>query len=162
MLAKSLLKYPVLFLGLGMFLLFIFNEKTAIWWDKYTNRFKPNVCKDAATRITELGPNDWDVSCNQQDLIIKQKFYLENIKDNDLRKASYRHLANNLKQLSKISNPDTISLIKVINFQLRLPQKSISSFISGTSLIQLSKLTDEKAIAFFIHTSVKVKEITEE
>ena len=161
MLAKSLIKYPVFFLGLGMFLIFIFNEKTSIWWDKYSSRFKPNICRDAQERVTKSGPKDWEASCNQQDLIIEQVFSEENINANNQQAASYRHLANNLKQLAKISNPDTTKLLKIINFRLKLPQKTISAFISGPALIQLEKLDDEKAIAFHIHTSVKVKEETE-
>lgn len=161
MLAKLLFKQPILIIGLSMFLLFIFSDHTSEWLDKYTNRFKPNICNDAKERLEKDGPQEWNAHCDGQDLVVEGELDTARIQEDSLQKAAYRELANNLAIIAKTSNSDTMILLKLVSFRLKLDKKTIVAYTSGNSLVQLSKLKDEKAIAFHIHTSVKVKEVSE-
>lgn len=161
MLMKSLLKYPVLIIGVLLFALFIFDEHTKKWWDLYTGRFKPNPCLDALTRAEKLGPKYWSLNCNEQVLEVESTFDIAEIKKEDQKRASYRKLANEISELAKVSNPETIELLKKVTYKLKLEDKAIVAITTGEAIAKLQMLKDAKAIAFHIHTSVNVKEITE-
>lgn len=159
MLNKAVTKYPILIIGIILFCLSIFSDKSQNWWSKYTQRFKPNICQDALIRAEKEGPKKWKLKCNEQELVVSSTFSVTQIKPEERKRSSYRELANELSVIAKTSNPDTMKLIGSVVYHLETEEMTIIAYTSGMAIVKLLELTNPKAIAFHIHTSVKVKEI---
>lgn len=161
MVLKFVMKYPILIGGAIMFILAITSTESKNFFNSYADRFKPNVCKDAMERAKKNGPKEWEISCENQKLTIIKNFKNEGLKEEEINKASYRDVANDLVLLGKVSNTDTLELVKEVTYKLKINKKIIEAFTTGEAITKLAGLTDPKAIAFFIHTNVKVKETFE-
>ncbi len=152
------MKYPMLVVGIALFVIYLSMPETKRFWEKHFNRFVPNTCSAILDRIAKKAPTNWSLECPgtvrlvvdiQSEIIPNQK---------NLRQGLYKELANNLLKLSQISNLETLENLKVIEMNLMSSQKNIHAKTDGEALVELSKKRSQKAIAQHLKLTVKVKE----
>lgn len=152
------MKYPMLVVGIALFVIYLSMPETERFWEKHFNRFVPNTCSAILDRIAKKAPTNWSLECPgtvrlvvdiQSEIIPNQK---------NLRQGLYKELANNLLKLSQISNLETLENLKVIEMNLMSSKKNIHAKTDGEALVELSKKRSQKAIAQHLKLTVKVKE----
>lgn len=149
---------PMLPIGIIMFTLFIFNKQTRVWWDVYTERFKPNNCRVASERLVKRNVSNWKVSCEGQTLIVESEFN-KFVDTKNLRGVMYKYLANTIVNVARQSNLETIedlTKVKVIVFNNNL---KIISLTKGENIINFRTLKTPKAISDHLNATVTVKEV---
>lgn len=162
MIWKNALKYPVLVIGLVLFVLFITDPKTKKYWEKSQRRFIPSTCDAVMDRVEPKAPNNWKFDCPGTQLLII------NISSKDIKNAPnyrvlmYRSLANSLKKLAEYSNIETLEYLKNIEMILTHPKLTIKSKTDGQAVAGLIKLSDQADIARHLKLTVKVKEFVQD
>tara|TARA_B100001971_G_scaffold215192_1_gene259901 strand:+ start:154741 stop:155235 length:495 start_codon:yes stop_codon:yes gene_type:complete len=160
MIWKGAMKYPVLITGVIMFVLFLSNEKTKIWWNEISMRYIPSTCKSLEDRMQSKLPDHWKLRCaNKDSLILRVKVKENPIEPTQSRALYYRILANEIKSFALMANPET--LVHLLSFKLYLKGKyyRILAQTDGEALVQLREIKDKERMANHLKLTVKVKEL---
>lgn len=160
MIWKGAMKYPVLITGIIMFILFLSNEKTKVWWNEISMRYIPSTCVTLKDRMQTKLPDHWKIRCaNKDSLILRVKMLEKPIEPTQARSLYYRVLANELKSFAQMANPET--LVHLLSFKLYLKGKyyRILAQTDGEALVQLREIKDKERMANHLKLTVKVKEI---
>lgn len=162
MIWRGAMKYPVLITGIIMFLLFLSNEKTKIWWNEISMRYIPSTCKSLQSRMESKLPDHWKIRCaNIDSLILRAKVQKDPAESSQARPLYYRILANELTSFAVMANPETLVHLKSFKLYLKGKHLKILASTDGEALVQLSRLKDKERIAEHLRLTVKVKELEE-
>lgn len=161
MIWKNAMKYPVLITGIIMFILFVTNENTKIWWHDVSTRFIPSTCRSLKERLELIKPEHWNqLYCTTtEDLVLRIKFKEAPVDQKHLKALYYRALANELQHFSRVTNPETLEHLRSLKLFLKGKELGILAQTDGQALMRLSQLKDSEEIANHLKLTVKVKEI---
>ncbi len=162
MIWKNALKYPVLAIGVILFVLFLTDPKTKKWLKKYSGSRIPNTCRSVMEKVEKKAPDNWEMECPGTQLLkiaIEHNSRHTNILS--LRPEMYKNLANSYVKLAQLSNPETLAGLKYVKMKLINEQLTIDSKTDGQAVVELLKRKTPQAIAEHLKLTVKVKEIRE-
>ena len=163
MIWRGAMKYPVLITGIIMFILFLTNEKTKIWWNEISMRYIPSTCKSLESRLEAKKPDHWKVRCaTTEDMILRVKMQDESLQPSGARALYYRVLANELQSFAILSNPETLVHLDSLKLYLKGKELKILAKTDGEALVQLRSMKDKKQISDHLKLTVKVKELPKE
>ncbi len=156
---KNALKYPALIAGVIMFTLFLADPKTKQWWEKVQGRYKPSTCRALTDRIEPKMPSEWSLRCPE---VSHMQFEVEFDKSfktfSDLRMAAYRKMANDLKSLALMANPETLQNLSTLEILVKHDQIEVWGVTDGQALVKLRDKSSQKEMAEHLELTVKVKE----
>lgn len=162
MIWRNAMKYPVLITGIIMFILFISNEKTKIWWNEVSMRYIPSTCKSLKDRLDNKSPDHWKLYCTTtEDMVLKVKFKSKAVDEQNTRSLYYRVLANELKTFALFANPETLVHLNSLKLYLKGKDLRILAKTDGEALVRLREIKDKDIMAKHLKLTVKVKELTE-
>lgn len=165
---KSLMKNPVLAIGLLFMIIFLFQAGEKFnWWTSRRQKLTPSSCKAVRVMLDRRIPANWSTACEGSDfnsLAVTIKFPQEIDKkiekEDDLRKLVYRELANNLISIAKNSPGDNLERTNIVRVRFIHPQKQIDAITEGRFLVKLQTMSDKNLIAQHLKVTVQVKEST--
>jgi len=154
------MRYPVLIVGVVMFLIFINDEKTKIWWNEISLRYIPSTCITLKDRIEPKAPKHWLLKCSTtEDMILNVKFKKVPSEIKNTRALYFRALANELKTFALFANPETLKHLRSLKLILKGKALSILAQTDGEALVRLAEIKDKEMMANHLKLTVKVKEL---
>lgn len=159
MFLKSLFKNPMLSLGILMILTVWLSSMGYLDVGIFSNqRNRPTSCRAALVRLERQIPQNWSVSCSDNNLnvvINELKVPPETV---DVRQALYRQLANHLVTLPELSQVDILEKVFIIHVKLIHPKMEINAITEGRYLAKLATITRPEFIQDHLKQTVQVKE----
>lgn len=172
---KSLMKNPMLVVGVLMMLIFVFQAgKKFNWWEMRRQKLMPSSCKAVLVKLSRRIPANWSAHCEgttYNNLAIDINYPVEKISDsatkaeaksNDpkaIRALLYREMANDLISVAKISPEDNLERTDIVRMKMIHPKLIINAITEGKYLVKLRTLTDKKLIAEHLKVTVQVQEV---
>ena len=164
---KSLMKNPILAIGILFMVIFLFQlgEKNS-WLESRKRKLMPSSCKAVTVKLDRRIPASWKTICEGKDfnnLFVNMNLEEDNKKDKDqdqksLKRTLYRTLANNMILTAKNSPADNLERTNMIRFKLNHPKLVIDALTEGRFLVKLQTLTSAELIAEHLKVTVQVKE----
>lgn len=160
MIWRKALKYPVLIIGIVLFVLYLLDPKTSEYWSKHSRRFIPSTCDALVDRTEPRADDSWSFDCPGTQLLII-KIPVEEISEEKFpqtRVRIFKQLANSLVVLAQISNPETMEHLQNIKMLLEHPRLKVLAKTDGNAVNKLLELKDKEKIAEHLKLTVKIKE----
>lgn len=163
---KSLMKNPILAIGLLFMIIFLFQAGEKYnWWPSRRQKLMPSSCKAVRVKLDRRIPANWSTKCEGKDfnsLAVTIKYAQEKdkmIKDpKDLSRLVYRELANDLILIAKNSPADNLERTNIVRIHFIHPQKQVNAITEGKYLVKLQTMQDKRLIAEHLRVTVQVKE----
>jgi len=161
MLLKSIMKNPILVVGILMMSIFLmtlgrkeglFNRSALI----------PTSCRAVLVKLDRRIPANWSTSCDGNSLTITMNFAEPKdkpIPESDLRKTLFRTLANNLKSVALNSPSDNLERTDIVAVKLIHPRLTINAVSEGKYVVKLATMNDPAMIAEHLKVTVQVQEV---
>lgn len=145
MIWKRALKYPVLIMGIIMFVIYVSDPKTKHYWKKWKTRYIPNKCDTVVERAAPKAPKSWSFHCPETQLLLIRIPYEEKTGDSFSvsRTKMYRVLANSVEELSYISNLEAINHLKTIKFTIKSDRIQLLGKTDGEAIVEIRKFLYE-------------------
>jgi hypothetical protein len=163
MLWNSLLKSPMLVLGIlmmGIFLYELKNPKTTPWF--YRDKLIPSSCRNVEFQLNKHIPANWKLSCDNENLKIdihKDMWDLKQAPEiNQLKILMYRDLANNLKFIADHAPSESLSNVLIVRIEMGHARMHIAAITEGKFLAQLKNLKTSDFIRDHLKSTVSIKE----
>lgn len=161
MIWQKVMKYPVLVMGIIMFLIFLNQETTKVWWAKVKRRYVPSTCDAVLSRVETKAPKEWKLECPGTQLLVIQLEIDHPAKSSQqLRVMMYKEVANNLTKLASYANIETLEYLKNIRLILKHKDLTIISQTDGQAVAQFKTLKQKQDILNHLSLTVKVREIS--
>lgn len=165
---KSLMKNPILAIGILFMVIFLFQAGEKYnWWPSRAQKLMPSSCKAVRVKLDRRIPANWHTECEGSDfnnLAVTIKYAQELDKkvdkEDDLNKLVYRELANDLIRIAKNSPGDNLERTNIIRIRFIHPQKQIDAITEGKYLVKLQTMNDKRLIAEHLKVTVQVREST--
>src|SRR5690606_37620437 len=107
MLWNSLMKNPVLAIGIILFGLFLYQVgQKEKWGIFYNQKLASHACNGAKIRIDKKIPANWNVFCEGNNMAVEIQEVAVPEEATNLQMLMYRQLANHMSYIAKISTPD--------------------------------------------------------
>lgn len=160
MIWSKAMKYPVLIIGIILFIIFINEETTKKWWYQKVKRSRiPSTCDAVLDRVAPKAPKSWSLECpGTQLLVIDVKFETTAKSSKEQRVIMYKELANNLSRLAKFSNIETLEFLKNIKLNMKHKDLEINSLTDGQAVAKFINLKRQEDILKHLQLTVKVSE----
>ncbi|MGK0367385.1 MAG: hypothetical protein ACI9QD_000519 [Thermoproteota archaeon] len=158
MIWKSLLKKPILAIGIIMMGLFLYDLKhrRETGQSPYLRDvFNTWSCRPIQEKIKRLVPATWSITCTKNNMTFKVK---ENDVGSNPRVYLYREMANYLMFISKVSPEENLERTLLVHLELDSPTLKINAIIQGDMLSKLKNLKTNSFIKQHLKETVKVKE----
>ncbi len=158
MFLKLLFKSPMLSLGILMFvtvglgasgLLPIFDNP----------KLKPTSCRAALVKIEKGIPQNWKVSCDDNNLTVLIREMQVKKDEKELKAALYRQLANYLVELARVSQNDILEKVFFIRMEIDHPRMTINAVSEGQYVAKLATLNSPQFIMDHLKQTVQVKDV---
>lgn len=170
---KSLMKNPMLVIGVLMMLIFLFQTgKKFNWWEMRRQKLMPSSCKAVLVKLNRRIPENWSTQCEgksynnlaieinypaeKQEEKLKEKQKSKALKQ--VRVLLYREMANDLIAVAKNSPEDNLERTNIIRMKMIHPQMIINAITEGKYIVKLKTLTDKRLIAEHLKVTVQVQE----
>lgn len=165
---KSLIKNPILAIGLLFTVIFLFQAGEKFnWWTSRRQKLLPSSCKAVRVKLDRRIPANWKTYCEGSDfnnLAVEINFPVEKdklVEDKaKLQKIVYRELANDLILIAKNSPSDNLERTHFVRVRFIHPQIQVDALTEGQHIVKLQTLTDKSLIAQHLKVTVSVKEST--
>lgn len=163
MIAKSLLKNPILMVGILMMAIFLWNLSSKYGW--MTNRneiLKARSCNAVLVKLERRIAANWSAQCEKNSLAVEIDFVFDTSKlknPNDFKRIIYRELANNLVFVSKNSPADNLERTDYVRIRLKHKDLTVNALASGKHVAKFQTLTNPKIIAQHLQATVTVQEV---
>jgi hypothetical protein len=162
MIVKSLLKKPILMIGILLMVIFIYDlKRRGIFFGRY-QKLRATSCNSVLVMLNRRTPNTWKNSCRESTLTVKIQLELppeiKKAKDNLLRQYLYRELANNLIKIAKNSLNESLERTLSVHVRQQSERMDIDAVTEGRFIAKLATITDQKFIAEHLKNTVHIKE----
>lgn len=163
---KSLMKNPILAIGILFAIIFLFQagEKYS-WWPSRRQKLMPSSCKAVLVKLERRIPANWKSLCegksfNNLAVIINYPVEKESkeLEEKELNRLIYRELANDMISIAKNSPSDNLERTDIVRIRFNHPQKTVNAITEGKFLVKLQTMTDKNLIAQHFQTTVQVQE----
>jgi hypothetical protein len=162
MIVNSLLKKPILIIGILLMVIFIFDlRRRGIFFGRY-QKLKATSCNSVLVMLNRRTPDTWKNSCKESTLTVAIQLTLppkiKNAKDQVLRQYLYRELANNLIKIAKNSLNESLERTFSVHVKQRSQRMDIDAVTEGRFIAKLATISDPKFIAEHLKNTVHIKE----
>lgn len=160
MVLKTLMKNPILMIGIISFSLFIYYATSK---GKLGRReaLMPTSCKALRVKLDRRIPANWKSECEGNNLAVEITLPREEkVLDKDLSAYLYRHLANDMISIAKNSPSDNLERTDFVRVRINHPDRQINALTEGKYLTKLATMKDKRLIAEHLKLTVQVQEIT--
>lgn len=159
MIGQYLLKKPILGLGILMCVVVLLNAKNRDPWGILSNdRLKPTPCKAVLVRLEKKVPENWRVSCEENDLSVEVVAMTKFPPKKFDKALLYRELANNLFLLANTSTQDILAKIRWVKMTQYQESLDIFAIGSGEHISKLASLNSKKFIMDHLKSTIRIKE----
>lgn len=163
MIPKSLMKNPVLVVGILFMFIFLSGLREKGFFGQRAERLTPTSCKATLVMLNKRIPANWATKCDGNNLHVDINSTIDASKlvkeKNALKMAVYRELANSLIFIAKNSPSDNIERTDAVTLTLAQAQIKINAATMGKDIAKFRTLKSEKFIMDHLYASVKVQEI---
>lgn len=161
MLLKSLMKNPILVVGILMMAVFLMTvgRKEGLF---RREALMPTSCKAVRVKLDRRIPANWSSECDGNNLSITMNFAEpkdQPIPEKELRATLYRTLANNLKSIALNSPSDNLERTDIVSARLIHPRITINAVSEGKYIVKLATMNDPKMIAEHLKVTVQIQEV---
>ena len=159
MLWNSLMKKPILMIGIIMFSLFLYQLASKEKWGIFANnKLIPTSCKGVLVGLEKRIPQNWKVFCEGNNLAVEIKEIAIPENADNLKSLMYRQLANHMSHVARISAVDKVLFVR---FHVVHPKITIDAVTEGKYIVKLATLENAEHIMTHLKTTVQVKETVE-
>ena len=159
MLWNSLLKNPILTIGIIMFGLFLYQVGVKEKWSIFNNdKLIATSCRGVIVRLKKKVPENWQVFCEGNNLAVEIKEIAIPDKANNLQLLMYRQLANHMTFIARMSTIYILEKVDFIRFRITHPKLVINAVTEGKYIIKLATLENSEHIMTHLKSTVQVKE----
>lgn len=159
MILKTLMKNPILVIGIMLFGLFVHQVAKKEGWGIFSNRkLISTSCTAALVKIDKNIPSDWKTECEGNNLAVTIKEELSKDEKN-LQMIMYRQLANHMAYIAKASQIDVLEKVTFVRFKITHPQLIINAVTEGKYIVKLATLEDPELIRSHLQSTVQVQEV---
>lgn len=161
MLWNSLLKNPVLAIGLILFGLFITQvvTKDKEGWGLFkNNKLSSTSCSGTLIRLEKKLPANWKAFCEGNNLAVEIQELAIPEDATNLKVLMYRQLANHMSFVARSSVTDILEKVYLIRFRLTHPKMEINAVTEGKFIVKLVTLESPEHIMTHLKSTVQVKE----
>lgn len=159
MILKSLMKNPILVIGIILFGLFIHQVATKEKWGIFSNdKLIPTSCRAALVRINKHIPQNWKTECEGNNLAVLITEDFEGSAEK-VQMLMYRQLANHMSHIAKVSTPDILEKVMFVRLQLIHPVLTVNAVTEGQYIVKLATLEDPELIRSHLKSTVQVQEV---
>jgi len=156
---KILMKNPVLVIGILLMVIFLTDLKKRGKLGIFDRPdYIPHSCKAVLVMLDKRIPNNWDTSCDENNLVVKIDSQLENIKPQNLKAAIYRNMANHFIFIGQNSPSETLERVFSVHLKIDHPILTIDALSSGEAVAKLATIKRPEFIADHLKASIQVKE----
>lgn len=161
MLWNSLMKKPILVMGIIMFSLFLFNVSRKNPWGIFHNeKLISTSCRGALVRLEKKVPENWKVFCEGNNLAVEIKEIAIPPKAANIKLLMYRQLANHMAYVARLATTDILEKVMFVRFRLTHPDLIINAVTEGKYIVKLATLENPEHIMTHLKSTVQVKETT--
>jgi hypothetical protein len=159
MLWNSLLKKPILVLGILMFSLFILQVNRKENWGIFHNeKLLSSSCKAVVIPLERKIPANWKLICEGNNLAVEIQEVAIPAKAGNLKMLMYRQLANHMTHIARMAPLDILEKVYFIRFKLSHPKMEINAVTEGKFIVKLATLENAEHIMTHLQSTVQVKE----
>lgn len=158
MLWNSLMKKPILIIGIVMFSLFAYQVAKKEGWIDSSDKFASTSCKGVVVGLKKRIPDNWQVFCEGNNLAVDIKELAVPEKAANLRELMYRQLANHMAHIARNSEPDILQKVFFVRFHIVHPQLTVDAVTEGKYIVKLATLENAQHIMSHLKATVQVKE----
>lgn len=162
---KSLMKNPVLAIGILFMVIFLFQLGNKYdWMGSRKRKLMPSSCKAVVVKLNRRIPANWKTECEGSDynnLFVEINITEPKTSDvapKNFKALIYRTLANNLILTAKNSPEDNLERTNMVRFRLNHPKVRINALTEGRFLVKLQTLSSPELIAQHLKVTVQVQE----
>jgi len=158
---RPLFKYPVLAVGILMLYVALSNPKLKGILGLNRDKLIASSCRAVLVMLDKRKPSSWETNCQDNDfnyLVITVKNNLTAVDDNNLKKALYRELANELTFLAQNSPEENLGRVRILKFELHNPKIILITFAHGKDVARLATLKDQNLVLQHLKETFQVKE----
>lgn len=159
MLWNSLMKRPILMMGIIMFSLFLYQVGSKEKWGIFANnKLIPTSCKGVLVGLERRIPQNWKAYCEGNNLAVEIEEIAIPEKADNLRALMFRQLANHMAHVARISAVDILEKVLFVRFHVVHPKMTIDAVTEGKYIVKLATLENAEHIMTHLKTTVQVKE----
>lgn len=159
MLWNSLIKKPVLMMGIIMFSLFLYQVARKEGWGIFHNdKLQSTSCRGVLIGLEKRVPQNWKVYCEGNNLAVEIKEVAIPDKVSDIRPLMYRQLANHMAYVARHSAVDILERVLFVRFHIEHAQMTLDAVTEGQYIVKLATLENAEHIMAHLKTTVQVKE----
>jgi hypothetical protein len=159
MLWNSLMKKPILVMGILMLIVVAYQAKKNRPWGLFHNeKLLPTSCQAVLVKLKKAIPKNWNAFCEKSNLAIE--IVETEVKDpTQIKRQLYRLLANDLIYIAQNSPQDSLERVDFVRVKLIHPQIELNALTEGKYLIKLTELTSQNLISDHLQATVKIQEV---
>lgn len=121
-------------------------------------RLKPTSCRAVLVGLERRVPQNWNVSCNDNNLTVVINEQQVPAESPDFRPALYRQMANHLVSLAQTAQTDILEKVFIIHLKVKHAKMDIDAISEGKYVAKLATLTKPEFIKDHLKQTVQVKE----
>ena len=159
MLWNSLMKNPVLSLGIILFVMFLYQVASHQKWGVFYNqKLLSTSCKAVVIQVEKRVPANWKTFCEGNNLAVEIQEIAIPEKASHLEALMYRQLANHMSYIARVSHVDMLEKVDFIRFRLTHPKMEINAVTEGKYIVKLATLETPEHIMTHLKSTVQVKQ----
>jgi hypothetical protein len=159
MLWNSLLKKPILAMGIIMFSLFLFQVvKKEKWGIFHNEKLISTPCRGVLIRLEKKVPENWKVFCEGNNLAVEIREIAIPEKASNVKLLIYRQLANHMAFVARMATVDILEKVMFIRFRITHPDLTINAVTEGKYIVKLATLENADHIMSHLKSTVQVQE----
>lgn len=159
MLWNSLMKNPVLTLGIILFGMFLYQVASKEKWGIFANqKLISSTCKAVVIQAEKRVPANWKLFCEGNNLAVEIVEIAIPPKASHLEALMYRQLANHMSYIAKVSHADMLEKVDFVRFRLTHENIEINAVTEGKFIVKLATLESPEHIMTHLKSTVQVKQ----
>ena len=156
---NSLMKKPILTMGIIMFSLFLFQvAKKEKWGIFHNDKLVSTACRGVLIRLEKKVPENWKVFCEGNNLAVEIKEIAIPEKATNIKLLMYRQLANHMAYVARLATIDILEKVMFVRFRLTHPDLTINAVTEGKFIVKLATLENPEHIMTHLKSTVQVQE----
>ncbi len=156
---NSLMKKPILTMGIIMFSLFLFQvAKKEKWGIFHNDKLVSTACRGVLIRLEKKVPENWKVFCEGNNLAVEINEIAIPEKATNIKLLMYRQLANHMAYVARLATADILEKVMFVRFRLTHPDLIINAVTEGKFIVKLATLENPEHIMTHLKSTVQVQE----
>lgn len=159
MLWNSLMKNPMLTLGIILFGMFIYQVGTKEQWGIFANeKLHSTTCRAVIIQLEKKLPANWKAFCEGNNLAVEIEEIAIPPKAANIESLMYRQLANHMSFVARSAHVDMLEKVNFVRFRLSHEKIVINAVTEGKFIVKLATLETPEHIMTHLKSTVQVKQ----